>query len=161
MSMFFNRQRVRGFTLIEMLTVIVIIGILAALISTAIIKAKHHATRMKDNIGAVAIENAIKTYRFEYQKWPCEESYRPSAARPNNVTYKTTNYKVIHGFLDNNAPANFKKITYLNKADFKFDAQSNVVNYMSVPYKIFIDFANDTCSVQYKDDDGNWQSGGL
>ena len=69
-----RRHSHAAFTLIELLTVVAIIGILAALIFPAIKKALEKAEITKATTEVNAIETAWKAYFNEYGKWPCSPS---------------------------------------------------------------------------------------
>lgn len=104
-----------SFTLIEMLAVIVIISLLAALINTAIIKAKKNATKVKRRAEISSLSSAIRAYRYEYQEWPC----------PNPGAYSNDNHIIIHDWLMNGAAGrNERNIRYLNLSDYSFDSLS-------------------------------------
>lgn len=59
-----------GFTLLELLVVIAIIGILVALLLGGIQKVMERSKATKARTDAKAIENAIKNYHTEYNRWP-------------------------------------------------------------------------------------------
>lgn len=60
----------RGFTLVELLVVISIIGLLAGLISAAIPRAVSGARKSKAKSEMLAIISAIKAYESEYNTYP-------------------------------------------------------------------------------------------
>jgi prepilin-type N-terminal cleavage/methylation domain-containing protein len=62
-----------AFTLIELLTVIAIILILAALLLPAINALMRQAQRSKTASQVVAIANAIQAYRNTYSRWPGQD----------------------------------------------------------------------------------------
>jgi prepilin-type N-terminal cleavage/methylation domain-containing protein len=64
----------RAFTLIEMLTVITIIGILAALLLAAVQRAKATAYKAKAQTTCYNIATAFKAYYTEYGAWPSNAS---------------------------------------------------------------------------------------
>lgn len=64
-----NRPRA-GFTLVELLTVILIIGMLTALISSAAIMAKKAANRAVDKTDISQLAMAIEKYKIEYGDYP-------------------------------------------------------------------------------------------
>ncbi len=65
---------VGAFTLIELLTVVAIIGILAALIFPAIKKSLEKAEVARAHTEVKGIETAWRTYFNEYGKWPCSST---------------------------------------------------------------------------------------
>lgn len=60
----------RGFTLIEILVVIAIIGILVGLLLPALTAARRFAYRVKAKSEVKNLEGAFKQYYAEYHKWP-------------------------------------------------------------------------------------------
>ncbi len=62
----------QGFTLIEMLTVLVLIGILMAAIGLSVRKAKHIARNTKAEAECRELMNALLEYRSLYGNWPGE-----------------------------------------------------------------------------------------
>jgi len=75
-----NLSSNRGFTMIELLTVIAIIGILAGLLFPAISTAMKRTKVVKAQVEVHAIETAWKAYFNEYGQWPI-------VIAGNNVSY--------------------------------------------------------------------------
>ncbi|MCP4680994.1 MAG: type II secretion system major pseudopilin GspG [Desulfobacterales bacterium] len=66
-------MRDRGFTLIELMVVIVILGILAGLIVPRIMGRPEEARRMKARIQIESIETALKLYKLDNGAYPSTE----------------------------------------------------------------------------------------
>ena len=66
-----------GFTLIELLIVIAIIGILAGLLSTAIMKLTKTAVDKRNKNNAERLEAAIVEYWHDMGRWPIDKSAKP------------------------------------------------------------------------------------
>ena len=143
-----------GFTLLELLTVIVIIGLLAAMISAAVMMAKKRGREVARTAELATIKSALEAYRFEYQEWPCDEDAGEGDAPTGIVVYELgakPNRSVIHDSLmnmDSAAKRNDRGIKYLNLGDYKQDVNSNLVDYAGNAYKITFDFGKDEVSVE-------------
>jgi len=68
-----RRERQRGFTLIELMVVIVILGILAGLIVPRIMGRPDEARQAKARIQMESIETALKLYRLDNGNYPTTE----------------------------------------------------------------------------------------
>lgn len=66
-------QRQRGFTLLEIMVVIVILGILASLTIPSLMSNKDRADRQKAVSDIVALENALDMYRLDNGRYPTTE----------------------------------------------------------------------------------------
>ena len=84
MGRIFRKNGIRsgqaGFTLVELLVVISIIGMLAGLMSVAIPKAMEAGKKAKVKGELTAIVAAVKAYKQEYGRWPATESISTDAA---------------------------------------------------------------------------------
>ena len=83
MERIFRKNGIRsgqaGFTLVELLVVISIIGMLAGLMSVAIPKAMEAGKKAKVKGELTAIVAAVKAYKQEYGRWPATESMSTDA----------------------------------------------------------------------------------
>lgn len=66
-----KRKNTIAFTLVELLVVIGIIGILAGLISTAVVSAKKKALVASAQVEIKNLVGAISKYEAEYNRYPC------------------------------------------------------------------------------------------
>ena len=68
-----NKQRQRGFTLLEIMVVIVILGILASLVVPNLMGNKEKADRQKAVSDITALENALDMYKLDNSVYPNTE----------------------------------------------------------------------------------------
>ncbi len=73
-----SRLRFRGFTLVEIMLVVVIIGVLASFAIPAFMKVRQQSY-------ASAIANNFRVYRSEFEMFVMEEGYWPPDATPSVV----------------------------------------------------------------------------
>jgi prepilin-type N-terminal cleavage/methylation domain-containing protein len=81
----------KAFTLIELLVVIVIIGILAAMLLSAIAIAKRAARISQTKSEMALILNAIHSYDFDYNRMPASPNAITAAVGAADFTYGTFN----------------------------------------------------------------------
>lgn len=73
----------RGFTLIEIMVVIVILGVLAALIVPRVLERPDEARAIAAKSDIAAIQQALKLYRLDNQRYPtAEQGLTALVARP-------------------------------------------------------------------------------
>jgi prepilin-type N-terminal cleavage/methylation domain-containing protein len=76
-----------GFTLVELLVVISIVGLLAGVMSVAIPRAMEAGKKAKVKGELTAIVAAVKAYKQEYGQWPVAKSQMDSVADEYNSWY--------------------------------------------------------------------------
>jgi len=68
-----KRQRNGGFTLIEIMVVVVIIGMLAAIVAPNVMRQLDRATITRAKTDIRTIDSALKMFRTEHYRYPTEE----------------------------------------------------------------------------------------
>lgn len=68
-----NHDRQKGFTLLEIMVVIVILGLLASLTIPSLMGNKEKADKQKAASDIVALENALDMYRLDNGRYPSSE----------------------------------------------------------------------------------------
>ncbi|GAB3241581.1 type II secretion system major pseudopilin GspG [Pseudaeromonas pectinilytica] len=68
-----STQRQGGFTLLEIMVVIVILGILASMVVPNLMSKKDQADRQKAVSDIVALENALDMYKLDNSRYPTTE----------------------------------------------------------------------------------------
>ena len=91
MERIFRKNGIRsgqaGFTLVELLVVISIVGLLAGLMTVAIPRAMEAGKKAKVKGELTAIVAAVKAYKQEYGQWPVAKSQMDSVADEYNSWY--------------------------------------------------------------------------
>lgn len=83
-----NENRIndqRGFTLIELMVVVVILGILAGLIVPRIMGRPEEARRMKARVQMESIETALKLYKLDNGNYPSTDQGLEALVQPPSV----------------------------------------------------------------------------
>lgn len=106
----------RGFTLIELMVVIVILGILAGLIVPRIMTRPDEAKQMKAKIQIESIETALKLYKLDNGSYPTTEQGLQALVEPP---------------ASGNLPQKWKKGGYLEKGRVPKDPWQNEFVYLS------------------------------
>lgn len=73
MTNWMRRRRARGFTLVELMVVIVIIGLLATVVMINVMPSQDRAMSEKARADVSVLEQALETYRLENLAYPATE----------------------------------------------------------------------------------------
>jgi prepilin-type N-terminal cleavage/methylation domain-containing protein len=108
-----TRSRQTGFTLVELLVVISIVGLLAGLMTVAVPRAMEGGKKAKAKGELTAIVAAVKAYKQEYGRWP------GSATATSDTTFEDTDSKSLLSALGGTSNAlveNPKSVRFLEGA---------------------------------------------
>ncbi len=90
MNSFLRRRPSRGFTLIEIMVVVVILGILAALVAPNVMRRIDDAQITKVKQDLRAFETALNLYKMDNYKYPTtEQGLKALITQPNDPTCAT------------------------------------------------------------------------
>lgn len=78
-----NKNRCRGFTLLEMMVVVMIIGLLASVVVPNILANKNRANQKKAVTDIVALESALDMYYMDYNHYPTQSDGLQSLVQPS------------------------------------------------------------------------------
>jgi general secretion pathway protein G len=88
-----KRRNEKGFTLIELMVVIVILGILAGLIVPRIMGRPDEARRAKARIQIESLETALKLYKLDNGNYPTTEQGLQALVEPPSVGTPLKNWR--------------------------------------------------------------------
>jgi len=88
-----KKQANHGFTLIEIMVVIVILGILAGLIIPRIMGRPEEAKRLKAMIQIESLETALKLYKLDTGNYPDTEQGLQALVQPPDTGSPVTNWR--------------------------------------------------------------------
>ena len=83
--MFENKHREYGFTLIEIMVVIVILGILASFVAVQIMEKPEEARQLKARMDIAGLETALKLYKLDNGIYPTTEQGLQALVEPPSV----------------------------------------------------------------------------
>ncbi|MEB5753179.1 type II secretion system major pseudopilin GspG [Citrobacter cronae] len=87
-----TRATERGFTLMELMVVIVILGVLASLVVPNLMGNKDRADRQKAVSDIVALENALDMYKLDNHRYPTTEQGLEALITAAELSPKAENY---------------------------------------------------------------------
>ena len=120
------------------ITIAFIVGCWLILVIFAINKSTRHPPESRERSDARYIEAALRAFRFEYGRWPCDSTQAvirmDTSAILENILNPNTNLPVCREM-------NPKGIRFINPGD--------LTDPYGRPYHILIDRSNDTCKVSW------------
>ncbi|WP_204578595.1 type II secretion system major pseudopilin GspG [Citrobacter cronae] len=87
-----TRATERGFTLMELMVVIVILGVLASLVVPNLMGNKDRADRQKAVSDIVALENALDMYKLDNHRYPTTEQGLEALITAPEISPQAENY---------------------------------------------------------------------
>lgn len=87
-------QRQRGFSLIEILVVLVIMGLLISVVAPTVLNSADDARIQKVRADFKAIETALKIYRLDNYLYPSTEQGLVALVEPSSLEPEPRNFKV-------------------------------------------------------------------
>ena len=140
----------QGFTMIELMIVIAIIGILVGMLMVALAKAKDSATRAKAKVQVKQLEKAFVAYHDEYGKWPMGMTSYDSDPKESNLTGIELEEKcalMLAGKATdvNGVIYNAQEIPFLPHVEIKMsnDSKRGYLDPWGYCYKYMMDFNDD------------------
>ncbi len=94
-----NRQKTRGFTLIEIMVVLVILGVMAALVVPRVLGRTEDARKVAAKSDIASLMNALKLYNLDNMRYPTNQQGLQALATKPTVAPIPSNYK-DGGYLD-------------------------------------------------------------
>ncbi len=119
----------RGFTLIELMTVVLIIGILVGILLPALRGTKRQAMKKRATENAMTLTTAITMYKYDRGDWPCPD---PDLDGTTDRTYTVDNNVIIDKLKSAVPPL-------INMGSFQTNSVGCVVDPWGAPYSITID----------------------
>lgn len=88
-----QQRRQRGFTLLEIMVVVVILGLLAAMVLPNVLGNKEKADKQKAVADIVSIENALDMYKLENGAYPTTEQGLDALVNQPTISPEPRNYR--------------------------------------------------------------------
>ena len=131
-----SRKDRHGFTLIELMLVLVVIGILIGLLSSALVKAKESARKTRAMGDVASLATMLSNYRHEYGEWP---SFKTSGTE----VFQDNNYRIVE-YIQNHNP---RGVQFANWSEYIRDRAGNLCDPWGSAYKIVFNYDQDVASV--------------
>jgi type II secretion system protein G len=142
------RKQTAGFTLLELLIVIVIIAILFAIIMPSVFSLKQKARIRQAGVEVNAVAMAIRGYHTEYGEWPVSPS--------TGGVWSNYNGRVLYALTK---PGNTKGINFMETTNVTDAASLKDPFKTMVPYVVTIDVAGNSVTVYSAGPNGVYEYG--
>ncbi|MGI6087690.1 MAG: type II secretion system protein [Kiritimatiellia bacterium] len=120
-------QNRHGFTLVEMMVVMVIIVILSTFLLPVVFRSRDRALNRQAQTEAKALVLAAKSYRTVFGKWPAQSNIE-------DKYYFTNNHLVVTQLMGFNQ----RNQSFINISSNQLDSKSNFLDPRGIPYVITI-----------------------
>lgn len=137
------KRHAAGFTLLELLAVVVVIMMLMGLLLPAVLKSKKGMMERKAQVDAMALNNAVESYRAFYKEFPAP---RGDLSGGRDVTYgggSSGNVVLLEKLFDPPTTGGRQSPPFLDRSDFTYDSDGNAINLWRKPYRITLDLDYD------------------
>lgn len=111
-----RKQKIKAFTLVELLVVISIIAMLLAILMPSLNRAREQAKGVKCAANAHNVGVAVAAYVAEYYKYPASYLYNSERADPSNKSEYSPNWSI-----DKQAANRYQGMGYIHWSWFLFD----------------------------------------
>jgi prepilin-type N-terminal cleavage/methylation domain-containing protein len=137
------KKSVQAFTLVELMVVIALIVLLMAMVGSGLWKARQKAQITRAKVDMRAMEQAIRSFKAEYEKWPGD----PDGLQTNS-TWRNNNYQLVKYLVSSNPVLPYTVLNKRQRAFWEMDG-TNVTFYdgWGSPYSITVDPTNSTVSL--------------
>jgi len=135
-----------GFTLLELLMVILVIGVLMALLLSAVMKMMGAAKSHRAQAAALALRTACETYHGRYHVWPCPEAHLEGGVDRTYAGGGAGGNNTIAAYLlgdDGPHAGEVASDPYIDLADYPTDEHGNLLSPWGRPYKVTVDINYD------------------
>lgn len=135
----------RGFTLIEMLMVVTVIGILVLLLVASIGGASRSARDSRVRAEITALEQAFRSYVQLYGRFPRHTDYGSGMPDPEGERILTVNWNMVRMLRGEDRPSgmNPRRVAFMDIADASLNDNQEFADAWGAAYRYMFDFNQD------------------
>ena len=134
------QRRRSGFTLIELMMVIVIMSLLLGMVSSAFFKSRENAKRNRAKTDVETLAAALWNFRTEYGIWPTEQM-------SGTKIYGSDNHKAFEYLKQENEATNPRGVQFMNFSEYRHDGHGNLIDPWGIPYVVELSLDEDRGTV--------------